>query len=293
MGPPAAIFLNRAAGSARSASVARTVDLVRRGLDADLHETATRDAGELVSWMDERAGGYSTIVIAGGDGSLSIAYNVLADRGDTALAYIPAGFGNATAHLLRLPREPDLLAATILRGDARAVDLVDADGRLALFAGMGWDAVVAGRYADAGARGLRGWASAVTRSIPDLVQRRNVSVVVDGRELHAGPMELLVVSTTPWYGRGMLVNPGASVDAGRLTLRVYPGPAHAFAVEALRWMARRPPTVAGHHAAAIHVTALDGRSLPLQADGDAIGASHDWRLVVRPRAVRLIGNWPG
>ena len=45
-------------------------------------------------------------------------------------------------------------------------------------------------------------------------------------------MELLVVGTTPFYGRGLKVNPGARTDRGRLALRVYPGPAPALAVEA-------------------------------------------------------------
>ncbi len=45
-------------------------------------------------------GDYRTAVIAGGDGSLGIAFNVAEGR-DVALGYIPAGFGNATAHLLR------------------------------------------------------------------------------------------------------------------------------------------------------------------------------------------------
>ena len=49
---------------------------------------------------------YRTAVIAGGDGSLGIAFNVAEGR-DLALGYIPAGFGNATAHLLRLPRRPE------------------------------------------------------------------------------------------------------------------------------------------------------------------------------------------
>jgi diacylglycerol kinase family enzyme len=40
---------------------------------------------------------------------------VVAGR-DVVLGYIPAGFGNATAHLLRLPRDPELLAAVVAGG---------------------------------------------------------------------------------------------------------------------------------------------------------------------------------
>ena len=171
----------------------RAIDLTRRALDADLHVTATRDAGELASWLAARITGYSTAVIAGGDGSLGVAYNVAAGREGLVLGYLPAGFGNAAAHLLRLPKSPEGLADVLARGDARPIDLVAVDGRLALFAGAGWDAIVAGRYADAGARRVRGWASAVVRSVPDLWRRSSVEVRADGWVVHRGPMELLVV----------------------------------------------------------------------------------------------------
>jgi diacylglycerol kinase (ATP) len=263
---------------------------VRRALNADVHITATRDPAELQAWMADRLDGYGTLVIAGGDGSLGVAYNVVAGR-EVALAYIPAGFGNATAHLLRLPREPEALAAVIAAGNSRPVDLVAVDGRLALFAGAGWDALVAGRYAAAGARRLPGWAVAVARSLPDLVRRPSVVVEADGRVVHDGPMELMVAGTTPWFGRGLLVNPGARVDAGQLTLRVYTGPLPAFGVEAARWVARRKPAATAIRARGVTLRTVDERPLPVQADGDLLGSRSSWNFEIRPAAVRLIGRW--
>ena len=276
------------AGSRR---VQRAVELTRAALDADLHVAATRDPDELAAWMVELLERYRTAVVAGGDGTLAIAYNVAAGLPELALGYIPGGFGNATAHLLRLPHDPEQLAGVIARGDARPVDLVDADGRLALFAGLGWDAVVAARYAEGGARRFVGWAGAITRSLPDLLRRQRVTVEVDGAVVHEGPMELLVVSTTPWYGRGLLVNPGAAPDRGALTLRVYPGPLPQFAVEVTRWFAHRPPGVPSVAAGEVVVRASGGDPLPVQADGDVIGHRGRWTFRLRPAGVRLIGRW--
>ncbi|MCV0402539.1 MAG: hypothetical protein K5924_02385 [Chloroflexi bacterium] len=291
MGQRAAVFLNEGAGSARTEPVRRAVDLARRTLDADLHVIATRDVAELSAWLTDRIGEYETAVIAGGDGSLGVAYNVAAGRPDLTLGYLPAGFGNATRHLLKLPGTPEELVAVLEAGDARPVDLVAIDGRLALFAGAGWDALVAARYADAGARRLRGWAAAVTRSLPDLWRRIPVEVRADGWVVHRGPMELLVVGTTPFYGRGLKVNPGAQPDAGRLALRVYPGPARHLAAEAARWALRVAPRAERIDAERIAVTSLDGAAIPVQADGDALGAQARWTFEIRPRAVRLIGRW--
>jgi diacylglycerol kinase (ATP) len=287
---PAAIFVNEAAGSAASPRARRAIELTRRALDADLHATATRDPAVLRDWMEPLVDAYRTVVVAGGDGSLGVAYNVLAGR-DITLGYLPAGFGNASAHLLHLPRDPAALAATVAAGDARPIDLVAVDGRLALFAGAGWDALVAGRYAAAGARGLAGWAVAIIRSVPDLWRRTAVEVSADGEIVFTGPMELLVVGTTPWYGRGMLVNPGARPDAGRLMLRVYSGAAPSFALEAARWVARVRPSARGVQAQEVVLRNTEGELIPVQGDGDLIGSAPEWRFVVRPAAVRLIGKW--
>jgi len=291
---PAAIFLNEGASSARTNRVQAAVALTRRALDADLHITSTRSPDELRAWLEERIAGYTTVVMVGGDGSLGVAYNVvggLPNELRPVLGYIPAGFGNATAHLLNLPRHPAALAGLLAVGESRPVDLVSVDGRLALFAGAGWDAVVAGRYAAGGAKRLRGWAGAVLGSMGELRLRFDVRVEVDGTVVHEGPMALVVAGTTPFYGRGLLVNPGARTDAGRMTLRVYPGPEPRLALEAVRWAAHRRPSAAALHAQAAVVTSLDGRSIPVQADGDLIGEAAEWRFAVSPAAVRLIGRW--
>jgi diacylglycerol kinase family enzyme len=287
----AAVFLNEGAGSARTDRVRRAVELARRALDADLHVTATRDASELDAWLRERIDGYTTAVIVGGDGSLGVAFNVAAGRDDLAIGYLPAGFGNATRHLLRLPAEPEEQVEVLRRGDVRAVDLVAVDDRLALFVGAGWDALVARRYEEAGARKLPGWAVAVARSIPDLWRRHHVEVRADGWVVHRGPMELLVVGTTPFYGRGLRVNPGARPDASVLALRIYPGPAPRLAAEAARWAFRVSPDAERIDARRVELRSLDGAGVPLQADGDVIGGREAWAMEVRPAAVRLIGRW--
>jgi len=288
----AAIFLNRAAASGQDRRTRTTVELTRRALDADLHVADTRNADELTMWLEESIGHYEKAIIAGGDGTLSIAYNVLGGRPGPALGYLPAGFGNATAHLLRLPRDPTSLVSVLVSGEVRAVDLVDCGGRLALFAGAGWDAQVADRYSRAGARRLVGWGLAIGQSLPDLVRRSSVTVeTADGRVIHHGPIEMLVVSTTPWYGRGMLVNPGARPDAGHLVLRIYPGPFPLFAAEAVRWLIHREPAASAHFGSEFVVRRVDSAPFLVQADGDVIGRRREWRFRIRPAAVRLIGRW--
>jgi len=131
----------------------------------------------------------------------------------------------------------------------------------------------------------------VVRSVPDLWRRASVEVRADGWVVHRGPMELLVAGTTPFYGRGLRVNPGARPDAGRMSLRVYRGPAPRMVVEVARWTLRLRPRAERVDARRIEIHSLDGTPIPLQADGDVVGARADWLLLLRPAAVRLIGRW--
>ena len=142
-----------------------------------------------------------------------------------------------------------------------------------------------------GAKRVRGWAGSVVRSLPDLTRRWLVRIEADGAVVHEGPMILAVVSVTPFYGRGLLVNPGARPDEGRMTLRAYAGPAPRHAAETMRWVARRLPSAPAVHATSVVLSSLDGRPIPVQADGDLVGEKEEWRFALRPAAVRLIGRW--
>jgi diacylglycerol kinase family enzyme len=104
-------------------------------------------------------------------------------------------------------------------------------------------------------------------------------------------MELLAVGTTPFYGRGLKVNPGARPDAGVMALRVYPGPAPHLAVEAARWAFRLSPDAARIDARKVELRSLGDAEIPVQADGDVVGERLGWSFEIRPRAVRLIGRW--
>jgi len=286
---PAAIFLNQAASTAGTERVRRMVELARDALSAEVHRAP--GPADMRAWLKERMGDYETVVVVGGDGTLGMGYNIGAGHPGVRLGYLPAGFGNAAAHLLGLPREPEGIVEVLAHGDARPVDLVSVGERLALFAGAGWDAEVTGRYDASKARGLIGWAWAVAGSVTGLWGRGPVEITADGRIVHSGPMAFMVVSTTPYYGHGLTINPGARPDAGRLSMRIYSGPAWRIGVEAAHWAAARAPSAERIDARVVDVRSLDGREIAMQSDGDPRGAAPAWRFELRPAAVRIIGRW--
>jgi hypothetical protein len=104
-------------------------------------------------------------------------------------------------------------------------------------------------------------------------------------------MEFMVVGTTPFYGRGLRVNPGARPNVGTMALRVYPGPAPRLVIETARWILNLPPHAERIDARRVEVRTLDGTPIPVQRDGDLVAARAAWRFEIRPAAVRLIGRW--
>ena len=181
----------------------------------------------------------------------------------------PCGLRDATRHFLRLP-DADGQVEALSRREDRPIDLVEVNGRLALFTGAGWDArspVVTPRPARTPSRlGGRG-----DPPVPDLWRRWPVEVRADGW------VDALRSARAARDRHDALLRPRAEGQprraAGRwpLSLRVYPGPAPWLALEAGRWAIGVRP-----HAPRIDATEATLRAPrrprhSVQADGDLIG----------------------
>jgi diacylglycerol kinase (ATP) len=69
------------------------------------------------------------LVVAGGDGTLNLVVDALADRlGDVVLGLVPMGTGNDLARTLGIPDDPVRAANSLVKGRDRALDLGRARG---------------------------------------------------------------------------------------------------------------------------------------------------------------------
>lgn len=80
--------------------------------------------------------GAGTIVVGGGDGTISSVVNLLARRRDLVLGILPVGTGNEVARILGIPLDLDGACRVIAEGRPEAVDLVEANGRYFLHTGL-------------------------------------------------------------------------------------------------------------------------------------------------------------
>ncbi len=172
------------------------------------------------------ADGCRRLLALGGDGTLHELVNGLLQQTDVApaqclVAAAALGTGNDWARTLQVPDDPDLLAACMLRGRGRLVDLgiaTDAGGRRVAFhtvAGAGLDADVIGRAPRGGPRALA-YLAGLARSMLRYRAPR-FAVTADGQR-RSGSFWLVLAANGPRCGGGMRLAPRALPDDGWLDL---------------------------------------------------------------------------
>jgi YegS/Rv2252/BmrU family lipid kinase len=163
--------------------------------------------------------GARLVVAWGGDGTVNEVGTALA-FGEARLGIVPAGSGNGLARDLGLPLTPEAALEAAMSGCVRVIDAGELDGRLFFnVAGVGVDACVAHRFAEAGGRrGLAGYASAAWRELRAYVALEHL-VTTDGVPERVRPL-LVAIANSRQYGNGALIAPRARLDDGRLDVVV-------------------------------------------------------------------------
>ncbi len=220
------------------------------------------------------------IVSVGGDGMLSSLAGPVAAAGGT-LAVLPAGRGNDFARMLGLPEDPAGVAALMLDGEVRQVDLLawsNPGAPTRMVAGSVYCGVDAraSEIVDTAHRLPRKlqYPYAAVRSLATY-QPGRYRVSVDGveREYTAATV---VIANSAYYGKGMKIAPAAVIDDGRLDVVVIEA---ASKIDLLRSL---PSVYDGSHVDRAEVTVLTGtrvevrgrarNPIPVGGDGEPLGA---------------------
>src|SRR6266446_4811332 len=324
-----AVLLNANAGA--------VTDRLRRDLEnfvppEDIFYSRTlEDARGIARTVLQR--GYATVLTGGGDGTFVAYVNCLFEEAAVSQVVVRGGSAvHLARHRFRIPRVGVLKLGTgnavaefcgssakrvgvvedILRArsgevsQAREVHLLDCEGKLAPFAGLGIDAAVlndyvrvkrglaGGKLQFAGVGGLGYFWAIVGRTIPGYLLQCGVPQVEvvnlgaparqigpDGRPLgrdiargeviYRGPCRIAAAGSVPCYGFGFRMFPFALKAPGRFQLRL-------SAMSLPKMLAQFPRIWRGHtphaglldfHCDKIQIT-FD-RNMPLQVGGDAEG----------------------
>jgi len=267
----------------------------------------TQRSGHATELCREAAGeGYDVVVAFGGDGTINEAANGLAGS-DTPLTCLPGGATNVYPRILGLPN--DVVDATehLLRiaddWHPRWVDLGAVNGRRFTFAGgAGLDASVVKRVDSHPKLKARYGPSFYTASAVGVFLRRYVVnpprlvVEVDGAEVSG--VSAFVQNASPYtYFRTTPIELVDGIDLDSHDLGgVVLERASPIDIPTVLWRAlsqrakieqhRRVTSFRGVQR--IVVRSADGREVPVQVDGDYVGAYDEAVFTVHPRALRVV-----
>jgi YegS/Rv2252/BmrU family lipid kinase len=249
---------------------------------------------------DAAAAGLDTVIVAGGDGTLSEAADGLAGS-QTALGLLPMGTGNLWAREVGLKpiadwsgRNIDAYAQAIAGSTLRSIDVGTVGRRhFLLWLGVGLDGHIVERVEPRGRfaklLGEMYYVMAAVAAAPGWTGAR-MEVSVDGVAVEGHMLLVLVGNGRRYGGRLFQVSPQARLDDGLLEMWAFRGRSYADALS-LAWLLLR-----GEHAGHPDVFNRSGRQIvisgpadaPSQVDGDRLGQRLPLNISVRPRALRVL-----
>lgn len=264
--------------------------LERRGLQVSHREIAEGD--DLASLATTAADTGHDVVVAGGDGTVSVVAGALVHHAEATVGILAMGSFNNMARGFGIPTTLDEALDVIGGGSTAEVDagwvVRDGDDGRPFFeaAGVGLDAV---GFLAVELAGRRGWLRALRALWRGLQLRRTpMRIRIDDRTYRTGS-PAVTVSNGPYHGMGFAVAADADPTDGLLTVTVFRGMSrldvlgHFMAVARRR--PRREPRVATYPAGRVTIEGVR-RALPAHADGVSIGLT-PVTFEVRPRALRL------
>ncbi len=235
---------------------------------------ATQSSGDAKQSVREAiVAGQTTIIVAGGDGTIGEVATELLDKTDAALGILPLGSVMNVARMLGVPRDLDEAAAVIAAGRTRLIDVGDANGDVFYeTASVGMNAAMfkAAQHFEDGDYG------SPFRVLGIALGYRPARMVVELDDQTLTTRALMVtISNGAYMGVAMTVAPDARLDDGRFDVRVF----RQFSkLELLRHLAsiafgrrRYSPKVSTHRSARVRITSKS--ALPCRADSRDLGTT--------------------
>lgn len=282
------LIVNPAAGGGRAARLLPAVRDALQTAGVALRVETTRDLDHADILVADAAAEDRAVLALGGDGLAGRVAGTAAAHG-LAFAALPGGRGNDFVRAQGLGRDPAVLAASLVGGGERRIDLAEADGRCYLgIASVGFDSDV--QRIAAATRLPLGQAVYFYAALRALGSWRAASFTIhcDGRRSQVTGYAVAVANSGV-YGGGMRLAPDASLDDGALDVVT------TAACSKAHFLSTLPRVFAGTHirdrvvsVQRAHQVRLEAdRAFTVWADGDPIGEL-PVTIRVRPGVLRLL-----
>ena len=166
------------------------------------------------------AEGVDTILVSGGDGTVSTIGRVLVGS-NVSLGVIPTGSGNGFARHFDIPLAPDRAVRALADAKPTSIDVgVVAGMPFFVTCSMAWDAAIVRSFDRSPVRGIIPY---VLAGVQEFLEYRpqDIDVELDGgRMLHFRRPMLFTIANLTQYGGGARIAPQANPEDGELELVV-------------------------------------------------------------------------
>lgn len=210
-----AFIVNPVSGTQEKQRILREVQSRLSGIGIDFDIKYTRFRGHATELAHEAVEySYDTVVAVGGDGTVNEVASALTHT-KAALGIIPCGSGNGLARHLKIPLGATAAIDVIIEGKREIIDYCTFNGRKFFCTfGMGFDAVVASRFAQQKERGFGNYLKSAFE-VYKTYTPSNYTIEADGK-IYNGEFFSLTVGNASQYGNNAYIAPQASLTDGLL-----------------------------------------------------------------------------
>jgi diacylglycerol kinase (ATP) len=234
------------------------------------------------------AEGARMVVVAGGDGSVSLVAKALTGT-SIIMGIIPTGSGNGLARHLGIAVNPVIAVEILNRGSVMQMDTATLNNEFFVsIAGVRFDALVASTFATRSRRGFRSYFSIILSEYLHY-KPRNYRIILDGHEINCRAF-FISMANAGQFGYNTVIAPDARVDDGLLDVCIVDKPP-LFSVPYVAFMfltgrIGRLSLVKYYKAREIKV--MQSESSPVNIDGDPVFLEKDLTVLVKPLSLRVV-----
>ena len=283
-----ALFLvNARSGPNRKRDMAA---VIRRSCDWDGFDIAHCERKEDLDWTVDIAlkNGFEVLFAVGGDGTVHEVAKRLIDK-PLALAIIPTGSGNGFARHIGFPLDPNKTIAGCRGARIESIDTVEVNGIPFIGTmGLGYDALIAERFASSRVRGFRSYLHIGTRAFFDY-KAGDYEIVIDGKPFQRRAFVIAICNSSQ-YGNNATMAPRASVTDGLLDIVMIDDVSLLGAFALLPRLLNRTidksskvTMVRGQH---VDIRRADAG--PAHLDGEPVILPRELQVRIRPRSLNVL-----
>ena len=207
------IIVNPIAGVRPKSEIPTLVKHVFMSDKFEVDYCETRYAGHATELASEAAKqGFDTVLAIGGDGTVNETARGLVGT-KTAFGIVPMGSGNGLARHLQLPLESEHAMQVVVENHRQAIDY---EHIFFCTAGVGFDADISQKFAQAGQRG----AFTYVREVIDHLRKydaKTYSIYTDDEKIRERAFLICVGNASQW-GNDAKITPEATMDDGLMDI---------------------------------------------------------------------------